>query len=602
MLSVTGEIDWTQDSFSVVGVTYVEFKYEKDSSASSGSDAAWIDDLTFIGAADETVTVVDWTAPRAVNALPCETATTCEFEYRARLVGLSAGQLVTSEWMYETTETASALWQFNGGSREPTTETNCDAQTLLGGWLYVTGGAGSYMSTPDDVSIDVTGDIDVRAFCGLPDWTPATNMCVIGKYTTGGNQRSWFFAVYPGGVMRFVWSSDGTSGGAHTFNSSALNFTDDTAHWIRVTRDAATGDVTFYTSVDGYIWTQHGAVQAGTAGSMFNSSAALTVGGRSDGEILTGKVYYAELRSGIDGTVVANPNFRNAGTGATSFVDTAGRTWTINGTAMNQRLVIGGSVGYATDPVLICSTFIPTTLSGTVFFAMRIDETSTTFVQLRRVAFLAARASAATPRGFMLYTSIDGYETPVYSAAIPTERPTFTSFDIALNIPITGTGIDFRVNPYTISGLAIEFDNIEFTFGAPVMHSLSWPVDTILVRTRDASGPLWYSACGDVTWNTERPFTTDLDIMGNQRVRSASIGGRDYTLVLGVTSQTDVETLETIFGQQLVLVSPADVPEQWVAPIDQSTTPVNVGRVRTTTIKTIGTGPEPAHSALEVAG
>jgi hypothetical protein len=48
---------------------------------------------------------------------------------------------------------------------------------------------------------------------------------------------------------------------------------------------------------------------------------------------LTGIVHAAEVRSGIGGTIATNPDFRNLARDTTSFVDSAGRTWTINGDA-----------------------------------------------------------------------------------------------------------------------------------------------------------------------------------------------------------------------------------------------------------------------------
>ncbi|WP_206315966.1 hypothetical protein, partial [Streptomyces sp. C1-2] len=46
-----------------------------------------------------------------------------------------------------------------------------------------------------------------------------------------------------------------------------------------------------------------------------------------------GKGYRFEVRTGINGTIVANPDFTAQAAGATSFADSAGRTWTLNGAA-----------------------------------------------------------------------------------------------------------------------------------------------------------------------------------------------------------------------------------------------------------------------------
>jgi hypothetical protein len=45
---------------------------------------------------------------------------------------------------------------------------------------------------------------------------------------------------------------------------------------------------------------------------------------------VAGRVHYAEVRNGIDGTVVASPDFNAQDVGDTSFNDGTGKTWTIN--------------------------------------------------------------------------------------------------------------------------------------------------------------------------------------------------------------------------------------------------------------------------------
>lgn len=600
----SGEIPWTRKTIDITGVTTIAFQYEKDVSVAEGSDAAWIDDFVFVGATAATASFVDWTAPRAVTGPECDPDAPCEFQYRARLVGLKDGVLVTSEWLYETEQTALAQWRMDDNTRNPTVELDCDASTLGGGWLYVTGDAGSYASTPDDVAVDITGDIDVRAMIAPVDWTPNTDSCIAAKYATTSDQRSWHLTLQPAGNLRFAWSTDGTSGGVTNHDSVVTGYTNGTTHWVRVTRDSTTGDVVFYTSENGDLWTQLGTTQSGASGAMFDSSAALTVGGRVDGDVANAKIFYFELHDGINGTVVANPNFRIRGSGTSSFSDNAGRTWSYNGAAIVQQLIIStSSFGYATDPVLLCSPLANTGITSGIFFAGRVDETTVPLGQLRRIASLVARGGSSTPRGFAIFTSYDGFATPVYATTVPTQRTTWTSYDFVLNVPVTGSGIEVRVYPYVAgAGQSLDFDNITFTFGEPVTHTLEWPTSDVLLRTFDASGPLWHSACGDVQWERVRPFTNELGVMGDQKVRSNVPGGRDYTLNLSVTAQEDVEALERIFARQLVLVSPVDLPEQWVGPVSQSVDVLKVKRARSTSIKTIGTGPEPPHSPQEVIG
>lgn len=48
-LEASGEVDWTATTIDVTGVSVVTFRYIKNASTSTGSDSAWIDDLSLVG-------------------------------------------------------------------------------------------------------------------------------------------------------------------------------------------------------------------------------------------------------------------------------------------------------------------------------------------------------------------------------------------------------------------------------------------------------------------------------------------------------------------------------------------------------------------------
>jgi len=109
---------------------------------------------------------------------------------------------------------------------------------------------------------------------------------------------------------------------------------------LDVDNGAAGRTARFYTasSVDGP-WTQLGAdVVAGGTTSIFNGTGVLEIGTYDNGLVVAGStsmtVHAAQVRNSIDGTVVANPDFSAQLAGTTSFTDTAGRAWTVNGAAL----------------------------------------------------------------------------------------------------------------------------------------------------------------------------------------------------------------------------------------------------------------------------
>jgi hypothetical protein len=198
--------------------------------------------------------------------------------------------------------------------------------------------AGSAASTPDHASLDITGDLDVRLEAEMT-WV-GNAVDLIGK-TALPDQQSWTMSLLSTGHIRLSWSTGGTSLLTRT-STAPVSSTRRQA--VRATLDVDNGaggrTATFYTadSLAGP-WTQLGdpVIATGTT-SIFASTAPLSVG-MLDGIPLDSKVYRAELRSGIDGTVVASPDFTAQADGTASFADAQGRTWSVTGGAeLTSRL------------------------------------------------------------------------------------------------------------------------------------------------------------------------------------------------------------------------------------------------------------------------
>ena len=197
-------------------------------------------------------------------------------------------------------------------------------------------GAGSGAQTPDNAAIDITGDIDVRWDGALDGW--AEGAVLTGKYATVGNQRSWAFSIDTSGRPVLTWSTDGTSGGELSATATTTaGLVSGERMALRATLDVNNGaggwTATFYTAdtIDGS-WVQLGS-PVPTAGvtNIFNSTTSMRVGGVAGFESVwrTGRVYAAQLRDGIGGTIVANPDFRDQFGGDRSFTDSAGRSWSL---------------------------------------------------------------------------------------------------------------------------------------------------------------------------------------------------------------------------------------------------------------------------------
>ncbi|CAM5588930.1 hypothetical protein [Streptomyces purpurascens] len=195
-------------------------------------------------------------------------------------------------------------------------------------------------TTPSATALNIAGNLDARIEVQLLNWQTGAEVELFGKYVSTGNQRSWQLSVAGNGGLSLRASTDG--GAVASYLSTALVPVPPSGRLaLRVTRDNATGLTTFYTapSISG-TWTQLGNSITMPTGAIFASTAPLTVGDLSDVQFAgaQGSVYAAQLRNGINGTVVASTDFTIPAIGATSFVDATGLTWTLaNGATISNK-------------------------------------------------------------------------------------------------------------------------------------------------------------------------------------------------------------------------------------------------------------------------
>jgi len=201
---------------------------------------------------------------------------------------------------------------------------------------------GGYARTPHNAAF-LVADLDVRVDIMVNDWTMAREQYMVSH--AGGSQKRWIFTIGSGGGLILYGSIDGVNWIVSGVGSVPALIDGERLH-LRVTRVEATGAVSFYRSTDGVAWTQVGTTQAGTAGALFSTNHELAVGGwGAGGWPPAGNVYYAEVRNGIDGPVVASFNPSLAAPGATTVGSPTGETWNVLGMAaiVNAPIVVSYS-------------------------------------------------------------------------------------------------------------------------------------------------------------------------------------------------------------------------------------------------------------------
>jgi hypothetical protein len=235
---------------------------------------------------------------------------------------------------YEYTPNAENLYR----TLEPVFYDSFNRAYPSGGALSLPGGGNSYASTPDHASLDITGDIDLRVDA-TATWA-GTHQVLLSKYNVTGNQRSYWISVESSGKLNFRQSTNGST--VTSFMSTVPVPISSGRLAVRATFDVDNGaggrTVVFYTAAHGVSgpWVQLGSpvTFAGTTAT-FSSTADLAVGaylGASDLRLI-GEVHAAQVRSGIGGPVVANPDFTAQAAGTANFVDSTGKTWTVQAQA-----------------------------------------------------------------------------------------------------------------------------------------------------------------------------------------------------------------------------------------------------------------------------
>jgi hypothetical protein len=197
-------------------------------------------------------------------------------------------------------------------------------------------------TTPDVPALAISGDIDIRLDAVLSSWQGSAEMELCGKWSA---QRAWLLTIVAG-RLRLYWSADSATTLAATSTASvavpnsgrlAVRAT------LDVNNDAGGRTITFYTAATlAGPWTQLGTpiVQAGTTGlAVTTTNVDIGAVGNVGFPDPVGRCFKAEVRNGINGVVVAAPDFTAQTPGVSSFTDSAGRVWSFVGGAQisNRR-------------------------------------------------------------------------------------------------------------------------------------------------------------------------------------------------------------------------------------------------------------------------
>lgn len=178
-----------------------------------------------------------------------------------------------------------------------------------------------HIATETVPAFDITGDIDLRCYCGLDRWPAGVDQDLINKYQTAANGLSYRFFISPEGRPGLQWTEDGTADTVRRVVASThVPVVDGELVRLRATLDVDNGSgghtATFYWSADADTpWQTLGGVQTFTGTSQIHnggSNVRVSMGAGGSQSTARGQVLSAEFWDGIEGqggSRVAFPDF-----------------------------------------------------------------------------------------------------------------------------------------------------------------------------------------------------------------------------------------------------------------------------------------------------
>jgi len=188
-----------------------------------------------------------------------------------------------------------------------------DASTFVSGSsltglkrLDLPGAVGDFVSTPNAVANRITGDFDVQVQVNLPSYAPPSTQTFLSKLVLVGDQRSYWFLLNVFSELELLIYEDGTAGSVVTYRASEIvSVVGKTNIGFRAALDVDNGDsdseCTFYTSTDGFNWTQVGKIiKAGATVTIHPGTAEVELGSTTSGTVnlMTGTMFNAKIFNG----------------------------------------------------------------------------------------------------------------------------------------------------------------------------------------------------------------------------------------------------------------------------------------------------------------
>jgi hypothetical protein len=202
--------------------------------------------------------------------------------------------------------------------------------------------AGNYVNTPNAVINQITGEIEITA--EIVPMSFGLDQNIVSKSGVSGHGMAYNFFINSSGGLSFSFNPNGQVGSRTTVSStvsfSSVGLIINSIFWIKVTRNPISGDIQFFTSINGILFTQLGTTITSITGNLHSSTEPLFIGTWHNSlNFYSGRIRRVTISNTIGGTprIDFNPNDFNWNASMLqnhqTFVSkTTGEVWTIHST------------------------------------------------------------------------------------------------------------------------------------------------------------------------------------------------------------------------------------------------------------------------------
>ena len=224
---------------------------------------------------------------------------------------------------------------FDDNSRDLVQTTPLNQPLLLthtgANYVWLPGVTGNGFSTPDNVGNQLSTNFGIEAKI-KPSILSALNT-VAAKYGSSEAEGNYFFRLESTNKLQLAIYF----GGNASIYSSTVNYPHavNVQSFVRVSRNSTTGNVMFFTSLNGITYTQLGTTVAGATGAIDYDAVPLRIGAiaTSLAQVFSGAIEYVKLFKDDTFTTATqffDPTSYNASVSQTTFTVSTGEVYTLN--------------------------------------------------------------------------------------------------------------------------------------------------------------------------------------------------------------------------------------------------------------------------------